>query len=63
VKTALKGKRVHDAEDVMKNMAAEMNTVPLEAFADCFRKHFNVSKNVFKWAKISLNKNNVIVVM
>jgi hypothetical protein len=36
VKTALKGKRLQDVENIKKNMVAELNAVPLEAFADCF---------------------------
>jgi hypothetical protein len=40
VKTAIKGKRFQDVEDIKKNMTAELNAVPLEAFADCFQKHF-----------------------
>jgi hypothetical protein len=33
VKTALKGKRFYDAEDVKKNVMAKLNAVLLEAFA------------------------------
>jgi hypothetical protein len=40
VKTSLKGKRFQGVEDIMKNGAAELNAVPLEAFADCFQKPF-----------------------
>jgi hypothetical protein len=40
VKTALKGKRLQDSEDIKKNMMAELNTVPIEAIADCFQKLF-----------------------
>jgi hypothetical protein len=36
VKTAYKGKRFQDVEDIKKNMVAKVNTVPLEAFAGCF---------------------------
>jgi hypothetical protein len=35
VKTALKGKRFQDVESIKKNVTAELNAVPLEAFADC----------------------------
>jgi hypothetical protein len=38
VKTALKGKRFQDAEDIEKNVMAELNAVPLEVFADRFQK-------------------------
>jgi hypothetical protein len=34
VETALKGKRFQDVEDIKKNVTAELNTVPLEVFAD-----------------------------
>jgi hypothetical protein len=40
---------VQDAEDIKKNLTAEMNAVPLEAFADCFQKllkRFNKSIQV-----------------
>jgi hypothetical protein len=40
VKTALKGKKFHDVGDIKKNVMAELNAVPLEAFADCFQKLF-----------------------
>jgi hypothetical protein len=40
VKTALKGKRFQDVEDIKKNVTAELNAVPMEAFADCFQKRF-----------------------
>jgi hypothetical protein len=40
MKTALKGQRCQDVEDIKKNMTVELNAVPLEAFADCFQKHF-----------------------
>jgi hypothetical protein len=39
VETALKGKRLQDV-DFKKNVMAELNAVPLEAFADCFQKLF-----------------------
>jgi hypothetical protein len=38
VKTAFKGKRFQDVEDIKRNVMAELNAVPLEAFADCFQK-------------------------
>jgi histone-lysine N-methyltransferase SETMAR len=37
VKTALKGKRFQDVEDIKKNVTAELNAVLLEAFVDCFK--------------------------
>jgi hypothetical protein len=40
MKTALKGKKFQDAEDIKKNVTAELNAVPMEAFADCFQKLF-----------------------
>jgi hypothetical protein len=40
LKTAFKGKRFHDVEDIKKNLTAELNAVPLEAFADCFQQLF-----------------------
>jgi hypothetical protein len=36
VKSALKGKRFQDVEDIKKNVTAGLNAVPLESFADCF---------------------------
>jgi hypothetical protein len=36
-KTARRGKRLQDVEDIKKNVTAELNAVPLEAFADCFQ--------------------------
>jgi hypothetical protein len=39
-RTAFKGKRFQDVEDVKKNVKAERNAVPLEAFAGCFQKLF-----------------------
>jgi hypothetical protein len=38
VKTALEGNWFQDAEDIKKNVMANLSTVPLEAFADCFQK-------------------------
>jgi hypothetical protein len=43
VKTALKGKRFLDVEDIKKKVMAELNTVSLEAFAQCFQKLFKQS--------------------
>jgi hypothetical protein len=40
VKTALKRKRFQDVEDIKKNVTAQLNVVPLKAFADCFLKLF-----------------------
>jgi hypothetical protein len=40
VECAPKGKRFQDVEDIKKNLTAELNVVPLEAFADCFQKIF-----------------------
>jgi hypothetical protein len=40
VKTAPKGKRFQDVENIKENVTAELNAVPLEAFADCFQKRF-----------------------
>jgi histone-lysine N-methyltransferase SETMAR len=40
VKTALKGKRFEDVEDIKKNVTAEMNAIPLGAISDCFQKLF-----------------------
>jgi hypothetical protein len=37
VKITLKGKRFQEV-DIKKNMMAELNAVPLEAFADCSQK-------------------------
>jgi hypothetical protein len=36
VKTALKGEMFQDVEDIKKIVTAELNAVPLEAFAGCF---------------------------
>jgi hypothetical protein len=55
VKTAQKRERFQNVEDIMKNVTAELNAVPLEAFADCFKKLFKrcnkciqVSENYFE---------------
>jgi hypothetical protein len=57
VKTVLKGKRFQDVEDIKKNVTAELNAVPLEAFADCFQKLFGAATSILKWAEITLNRN------
>jgi hypothetical protein len=38
VETALKGKRFQDVEGIKRNVTAELNVVPFEAFADSFQK-------------------------
>jgi hypothetical protein len=48
VTTALKGKRFQDAEDIKKNVTANLNALPLEAFAE-FSKP---ATQVFKLAEI-----------
>jgi hypothetical protein len=48
VKTALKGKRFQDVEDIKKSVMAELNAVSLEAFADNFKNFLNDTINVFK---------------
>jgi hypothetical protein len=40
VKTAVKGKRFHDAEDIKKTVTAKLNAVHLEAFSCCLQKSF-----------------------
>jgi hypothetical protein len=41
VKISFKGKGFEDVEDIIKtNVTAELNALPLEAFADCFQKPF-----------------------
>jgi hypothetical protein len=47
-KTALKGKRFQDVEDIKKNVTAELNAVILEAFADCFQKLFERYNKCFQ---------------
>jgi hypothetical protein len=47
VKTALKGKRCQDVEDIKKNVMAELNAVPLEASA-VFKNFLHDATNVFK---------------
>jgi hypothetical protein len=39
-------------------VTAELNAVPMEAFADCFKKIGNDVTIVFKEAKITLNRKN-----
>jgi hypothetical protein len=46
-KTALKGKRFQEVEDIKKNVAAELDAVPLDAFA-VFKNLLNDATNVFK---------------
>jgi hypothetical protein len=44
MKTSFKGKRFQEVEDIKINVTAELNAVPLWAFACCFRnllKRFN----------------------
>lgn len=41
VKTVLKGKRFQDAEDIKKNVTAELKAVYSDAFADWFQKRCN----------------------
>jgi hypothetical protein len=40
MKTALKGERFQDVEDIKINVTTELNAVHLEAFADCSQKLF-----------------------
>jgi hypothetical protein len=44
VTTALKEKRFQDAEDIKKNVTAELNGVRLEAFANCFQNPFTFKR-------------------
>jgi hypothetical protein len=53
VRTTLKGKRSQDVEDIKKNVTVELNAVPLEAFADCFR-------NFLKMQQISSNRRRLL---
>jgi hypothetical protein len=56
VKTAFKGKGFQDAEDIKKIVMADLNAVPLEAFADYFQKNFLYnSTNVFKLGENTFN--------
>jgi hypothetical protein len=47
VKTALKGKRFQDVEDIKKNVTAELNAVLLGAFAGCFQKPFERCEKMY----------------
>jgi hypothetical protein len=40
VKTVLQENKFCDAEDIKKNVTAQLNAVPLEAFSDCLQKPF-----------------------
>jgi hypothetical protein len=40
VKTALKGKRFQDVEDIKKNVISELKAVPFKVFADSLRQFF-----------------------
>jgi hypothetical protein len=40
VKTSLRGKTFQDFGDIEKDVTAELNPSPFEAFADCFQKLF-----------------------
>jgi hypothetical protein len=51
---------VSDAEDFKENIMAELNAVPYELFADCFRNSLNGSTNIFRLAEITLNRNKTI---
>jgi hypothetical protein len=55
-KTGHKGKRLQDVKDIEENVTAELNALPLEAFA-VFKNFLNNLKNLFKYAGIILNKN------
>jgi hypothetical protein len=44
VKTALKGKRFQDVEDIKKNVTAKLNAVPLKAFAEFSKPATHVFK-------------------
>jgi hypothetical protein len=48
VKTALRGERFQDVEDMKRDVTNETQVVLLEAFADCFQNHFERNNNVFK---------------
>jgi hypothetical protein len=56
-KTAFKGKKFQDIEDIKKNVKAELNAVSLEAFSDCFQSLFERFNSVFKWVEITFNIN------
>jgi hypothetical protein len=62
-KTALYGKRFQDDENRKKNVTAELNTVPFEAFGNCFQKlfkRFSTCIHAFKWAEIAFSRNKTI---
>jgi hypothetical protein len=40
VKTALKGKKFQEVEDIRRSTTTELKAVLLEAFSDCFQKFF-----------------------
>jgi hypothetical protein len=40
VNSAFKGKGFQDDESMNKHVMVELNAVPLEAFDECFQKHF-----------------------
>jgi transposase len=48
VKSALKGNRFQDVEDIKKNVAAELNAVPLEALLTVFKSFLDDATNVIK---------------
>jgi hypothetical protein len=61
VKPALKGKRFQDAEGIKENVTAELNAVPLQAFADSSQKllkRFN--KCIQVDGEITFNRNKTI---
>jgi hypothetical protein len=60
VKTALKGNRFQDVEDIKINVTAELNAVPLEAFDDCFQKLFERCNKCIQQAEFDLNRNIAI---
>jgi hypothetical protein len=61
VKTALEGKRFQDVEDIKKRVAAELNALPLEAFA-VFKNILNDATNFFNFVEIALDRNETIFV-
>jgi hypothetical protein len=60
MKTALKGKRVQDADDIKKNVTADLNAVHLETSADCFQKLFKRFDKRIQVGVITLNCNTTI---
>jgi hypothetical protein len=54
LKTVVKGKRFQDVEDTDKTAKAELNAVPLEAFA-VFKHFSNDATHVFNLTEITLN--------